>query len=100
MSGSQIEGSITEYVAGKEIDEAHNKDGDSGADNQAPESHAKVLLRCISLVEVGKDAVSEQNLSCTKHDEARMWAEKGPIPDEVVLEEWCFSEDEEAYGSD
>lgn len=61
---------VAEDIAGKNVEEAHDEDCYSTADDQPPEGQANVFLRCIFFVEVREQRVAEEDLSSTKHDKA------------------------------
>lgn len=83
MSSSQNERCVTENVRGEDVDKAHDEDCDTATDDQAPECHAKRFLGRIGFVEVCKHAITEEELSCTEHDEAGLWTEERPIACEI-----------------
>jgi len=87
LSRGQVEGGVPEDVGCKDVDETHDEDCDSAADDEAPEGHAKGLLGGIRFVEVCEHAVPEKDLGCPEHDEARLGTEEGPIAGEVGFEE-------------
>lgn len=90
LSCSQDECCISEDVRCEDVDEAHDEDCDSAADDEAPECHAEGLLGRIRLVEVCEDAVAEEDLGCAEHDEAGLGAKEWPVAAEVGFEKWCF----------
>ena len=94
LAGRDVEGFLTEGVAGEDVDEAHDGDEDAGGDDEAPVGLTQGVFRGGGLVEVSENGDAQDDHEDAEGDEARGWGEEGPVVGDVAAEEADLSNDE------